>query len=217
MLKWIVLMGLVIWAGGCATVYPQPQPNRPVAVYIADYGIHSSLIIPNGDGRYVEYAFGDWNYAALNHDWPNDAMGALLISFKSTLGRRLIELAPGERTPHPIHPSPKTLQLVYNPRDGVERVRCELDERYQRDATKVVHNPENDMDFVPDDVHYSFWNNCNDLTAHCLRGMGCEIRGVVGFSKFFVASVQHDIVPESDPPDSLANAKTDPLPTARAN
>ncbi|HEY8750172.1 MAG TPA: hypothetical protein VIM11_19465 [Tepidisphaeraceae bacterium] len=204
---------LVLWAGGCASVYPQAHPAQPVAVYLADYGIHSSLIIPNGDGRFVEYAYGDWNYAALNHDWPNDALGALLISFKSTLGRRFIEPAPGETAPHPLHPAPKTLQLVYNPREGVERVRNELDERYRRDATIVVHNPENDMDFVPDHMHYSFWNNCNDLTAHCLRGMGCEIRGVVGFSKFFVAKNQPDVVPETDSPGSLAGA----LPTARAN
>src|SRR5437016_69566 len=86
MVKWIALSALVLLSSGCASVYPQPKPTRPTAVYIADYGIHSSLIIPNGDGRYVEYAFGDWYYAALNHCWPNDALGALLVSAKSTLG-----------------------------------------------------------------------------------------------------------------------------------
>lgn len=214
MVKWIALSALVLVASGCASVYPQPRPIRPTAVYIADYGIHSSLIIPNGDGRYVEYAFGDWYYAALNHCWPNDALGALLVSSKSTLGRRFIELKPGETTPHPVHPVPHSLKVVYGSQTEVEVMRATLDDRYRRDATQVVHNPDNDMDFVPDSEHYSFLNNCNHLTARCLRQMGCDVRGVLGFSKFRIADVQRDVVSESA---RTASMQAGILPTAQAN
>lgn len=173
---------------GCAaSVYPQSNPVTPTAVYVADYGIHSSLILPNGDGRYVEYAFGDWNFAALNHCWPNDALGALLISFQSTLGRRFITLSPGEIEPHPVHPPPHQMQVVYASREEVMRVVREMDARYNRDTSVVMHNPDNDMDYVKDSEHYWVANNCNHLTARCLREMGCDVRGFVMLSKFAVA------------------------------
>jgi len=216
MYKWIALSMLALSATGCVSVYPQKVAVVPTAVYVTDYGIHSSVIIPNGDGRYVEYAFGDWNYAALNHDWPNDAFGALVISFKSTLGRRFIEMDPKELKPMPSHPKPERMQVVYNSQESVEAVRRELDERYQRDlkksSGKIVHNPENQMDYVPDDEHYSFYNNCNDLTARCLRKMGCELVGVVGFSKFQVVKVKQEFVSEP----ALAS-KNGAMPTANAN
>jgi hypothetical protein len=212
MLKWIALSALLFLSPGCVSVYPQARPVAAKAVYITDYGIHSSLIIPNGDGRYVEYAYGDWNYAALNHDWPNDAMGALLVSFKSTLGRRFIETSPSDPVPHPVHRAPKRMQVIYSSGADVEKVRKILDDRYRNDATKVVHNPENDMDFVPDSEHYSFWNNCNDLTARCLRQMGCDVRGIVGFSKFQVVQVKQEFIDEPH----VAEASVS-MPTARAN
>jgi Protein of unknown function (DUF2459) len=216
MYKWIVLSLLALGATGCVSVYPQKVAVVPTVVYVTDYGIHSSVIIPNGDGRYVEYAFGDWYYAALNHDWPNDAMGALLISFKSGLGRRFIEADPEDLKPTPSHPAPERMQVLHVSREEVENVRRELDARYQRDLAKgngkVVHNPENQMDFVPDDEHYSFYNNCNDLTARCLRQMGCELVGVVGFSKFHVVKVKQEFVEEP----ALASKKGG-MPTAIAN
>ena len=204
MVKWLLLSVPFLLAGGCATaVYPQPAPPHPTAVYLVDYGIHSSVILPTENGRYVEYAFGDWYYAALNHDWPNDALGALLISFKSTLGRRYIDVAPGQSEPRPIHPNPVRVQLLYGSRPAIDHLLQTLDARYRADGPHIVHNTDNGMDFVPDHEHYSFLNNCNNLTARCLREIGCELHGVVGFSKFDVAPVQHDLA------SNLARAPTE--------
>jgi hypothetical protein len=208
---------LLAFVGGCATnVYPQAKPIRPIAVYVADYGIHSSLLLPVSDGRYVEYAFGDWNFAALNHCWPQDALGALLISFQSALGRRYITVAPGQTEPWPVHPSPHKIQVVYASRTAVEHVVKELDARYRRDMSVVRRNPDNGMDYVKDNEHYSVLNNCNHLTARCLREMGCDVRGLVVLSTFSVMPVP---VPPNNvisPPMATA-AKHHPatMPTAR--
>ena len=183
----LILVLLTLSLGGCgAAVYPSPNPVHPTAVYVADYGIHSSLLMPSGDGRFVEYAFGDWNFAALNHCWPQDALGALLISFQSTLGRRMIALAPGETEPHPVHPAPHRVQVLYASQKDVMRVVAEMDARYHRDARVVMHNPDNDMDYVKDSEHYCVANNCNHLTARCLREMGCRVRGLIVLSGFSV-------------------------------
>lgn len=209
---------LLLAVGGCgAAVYPQPNPIHPTAVYVADYGIHSSLLLPNGDGRYVEYAFGDWNFAALNHCWPNDALGALLISFQSTLGRRFITLAPAEAEPHPVHPSPHSIQTLYASREQVMRVVRAMDARYRRDTTVVMHNPDNDMDYVKDSEHYWVANNCNHLTARCLREMGCDVRGFVMLSQFSIEPVpaQRDS-PAPEAPLAAARHAATTMPTARA-
>ncbi len=67
-------------AAGCATtVVPDGHIPDPVAVYVADYGVHSSVMLPVIDpersNQYVEYCFGDWRYAAENHCEPQDALG----------------------------------------------------------------------------------------------------------------------------------------------
>ena len=52
---------------GCATrVVPPRAIVSPVTVYIADYGRHSSLILPTDTGCLAEYAYGDWRFYALN-------------------------------------------------------------------------------------------------------------------------------------------------------
>jgi len=197
MTRAVILLTLVTMLGGCAaTISPQPTPQRPTAVYVADYGIHSSLLLPTGNGRYVEYAFGDWGYAALNHCLPQDALGALLVSFQSALGRRYVDVQPGQSDPHPVHPQPVKLQVVYVPQDRVDRVLQELDERYQRGG-QPVHNPENDTDYVKDNTeHYWVGNNCNHLTARWLEEMGCGVHGLVVLSKFEVVPPQKASGPE---------------------
>jgi hypothetical protein len=209
---------LLAFVGGCATsVYPQARPVRPVAVYVADYGIHSSLLLPVGNRKYVEYAFGDWNFAALNHCWPQDALGALLVSFQSALGRRYITVAPGKTEPWPTNPPPHKLQVVYASQAQIERVEKELDARYHRDARVVIHNPENDMDFVKDDEHYSVLNNCNHLTARCLRELGCDVRGWVVLSTFAVQQVPFaPKVPIPLPVQTAARKTAATMPTAGA-
>jgi hypothetical protein len=184
----LLMLSLALTMGCSATVYPQASPIDPVTVYLADYGIHSSLLLPNGDGRYVEYAFGDYNFAVLNHCGPNDAIGALLVSFQSALGRRYLDLPAGKSVTIPVDPPPHHVETLYVQRADAERVRLELNSRFTQDGAMVVHNPENNMDFVKDLQHYCIANNCNHLTAHCLREMGCDVKGLVVGSGFSVAS-----------------------------
>jgi len=185
-----VLMGAGMFVGGCAaTVIPQQPAVDPVPVYLADYGIHSSLFLPTPDGRYVEYAFGDWGYAAENRCWPHDALGALLISFQSALGRRYYDMKPGMDRPIPDR-KPNTMARIECEREAVNRVLARLDARYRAGTGKRVRNPENGIVYVKDSQHYSIANNCNHLTARSLQELGCEVRGLVIGSNFAVAQAR---------------------------
>src|SRR3954470_11864194 len=82
---------LLVLSGGCATrVLPPSNPINPVTVYITDYGRHSSVLLPMGDGHLMEYSYGDWDFYALKkYRWYKGAT-ALVVSDGSGLGRRIV-------------------------------------------------------------------------------------------------------------------------------
>ena len=175
---------------GCATtVRPEAKPIDPVPVFLTDYGVHSSLMLPTSDGRYVEYSFGDYGYAALNRGGPHNALGALLVSGQAGIGRRFLTVRPGEENPRPAY-APKSFQKLYGNRFEVSALVKELDERYRNGTGEPLLNPITDTVFVKDNEHYSIANNCNHMTARMLRQIGCEVRGDTGTSAFRVVGKQ---------------------------
>ncbi len=185
----ILLLTIALCTGCATTVRPEARPVDPVTVFLTDYGVHSSLMLPTTDGRYVEYSFGDFGYAALNKGGPHNALGALLISGQSGIGRRFLTVVPGEDTPRPAY-APKTVRRLYANRIEVYALVKELDQRFRSGADKPVHNAVTDAVFVKDSEHYSFANNCNHMTARMLRELGCEVRGNTGTSAFRVVGKQ---------------------------
>src|SRR5439155_10764301 len=84
---WAIL--LLILAGGCsATIIPPASPSNSQTIYVADYGRHSSILLPEPDGKFTEYAWGDWEWFALGDTSAPSAVRAVLFSDSSTLGQR---------------------------------------------------------------------------------------------------------------------------------
>ena len=214
MLARTALIALALWTMGCASVVPAARPDRPTAIYLTDYGVHSSLLLPNGDGRYVEYCFGDWDYSALNRCWPNNAVAALFLSPHSAFGRRYVDAPPFGELPKPMHPSPGRIQVIYASQENVDKVLNTLEARWDAGSKNIVHNPDNDTDYVPDTEHYSLANNCNHLTARCLREMGCDVHGLVVISKFRVTKVPNV---GNDDASIASSHKTGIISSAQAN
>jgi hypothetical protein len=187
-----LVLVFAVFATGCATtVRPEARPIDPVPVFLTDYGVHSSLMLPTADGNYVEYSFGDYGYAALNHGGPHNALGALLVSGQSAIGRRFLSVCPDEDAPRPAY-APKSFQKFYAERFQVSTLVKELDERFRKGAesSEPVHNPITDAVFVKDTEHYSIANNCNHMTARLLRELGCSVVGDQGRSAFKVVGKQ---------------------------
>ena len=190
-------------SGGCSTtVRPDPRPVDPVAVFLTDYGVHSSLMLPTPDGRFVEYSFGDYGYAALNRGGPHNALGALFVSGQSGIGRRFLTIRPGEEAPRPAY-KPLKVQKLYANRFQVYALVKELDARYRNGADTPVHNPITDNVFVKDRERYSFANNCNHMTGRMLRELGCQVRGHTATSKFRLVGRQ-ELPPAVDTRPSYA-------------
>ena len=72
-------------------VPPAGHVEQSVPVLVADYGYHSTLILPKSDGGLVEYAYGDWTYFGQNQKSVSTALHALVASDQATMGRRMLD------------------------------------------------------------------------------------------------------------------------------
>jgi hypothetical protein len=178
---------LTLFLGGCGgTILPPAHVRNPVPVYVADYGRHSTILLPTPNGGLVEYAFGDWGWLAAFHRGFLNMFGALFFSQGSTLGRRYFR-----QTPEPgvsIDPAHIKHFVSFDAdRDRVEALRQELDAAWESRGDTVV--PTHDSDgflYVRSDERYNLLHNCNHVTARWLRELGCEVKGPTITSKFKV-------------------------------
>ncbi len=187
-MKFAGLLVALLCLCGCAThVYPPTAPPHATTIYLCDYGIHSSLLLPSGGGQFVEYVYGDWYYAALNETDPLHTIMALFGSFQPALGRRFLRPDPGQTVPMPPN-KPRTITPILVDAQKVHDVVTAMDARYRSHINTALINdyPDYYFMFVKDNEHYSALNNCNRLTARNLGKMGCEPRGVPILSNFIV-------------------------------
>ncbi len=181
-------LGLIflLWCGGCAAVIvpPKVQPGDTVTVLVADYGYHSTLILPRPNaGGMVEYAYGDWTYFGQNQKSVGTALHALMASDQATLGRRLLDREPNQ--PGLKEAIGATSILTFSAsRERVEELERALEQRFSARLDSILYSPVHQLYFVKDGEPYGMAHNCNHFTAQWLERLGCHIEGMVLTSKF---------------------------------
>jgi hypothetical protein len=179
----LVMVGLL--NVGCATVVAPRPAGDCVAVYLTNYGRHSSVLVPSVDGYLNEYAYGDWDWFALNRVSLGGALRAMLFSRGATLGRRQLKVEDNiDALAHATNAV--TVNRFLAPRERAQRLLAQLDEQYERELNTATYNSMLQMWFVRSSVHYSVLHNCNHATASWLKSLGCRIRGPVMLSAFKV-------------------------------
>jgi Protein of unknown function (DUF2459) len=192
--KWLVLVGLFCCLGGCSAVIVPPPRTTPapggvsargdmLPVAVADYGYHSTLILPRADGGLVEYAYGDWDYFGQSHKSFANAVHALFASEQATLGRRVLEMEPTQSGLEQATGANQILRFAA-PREKVEELERELDRRFSARLDSIIYSPVHQLYFVKDDEPYGVGHNCNHFTAQWLKRLGCKVEGVVLGSSF---------------------------------
>lgn len=180
-----VLLALV---AGCATTIRAPaSPNDPVVVVLVDYGKHASLVLPTADGASTEYAYGHWDYFALNRNDLCTGMFALCCYSQGTLGRRRFDVPASTSALRGRIPCEEMTELRVE-RTAADRLRRKLDARWDLHADTQVPNALNGLTFVKDDEDYLCWNNCNHVVVRWLEELGCETSGCGCFADFDVRS-----------------------------
>jgi hypothetical protein len=173
---------------GCATtVAPPARVQDPVTVYLADYGRHSSLVLPRSEEVLVEFEFGEWKWFALNQTGFWAAWRALCWPSEGTLGKR--ELTPSAAADlRSRAPDIKVYALAVD-RERAGALLEQLEQRWTRNAATAVFNPLYELHFVRDDRHYHLIHNCNPAVAGWLRELGCTVRGPALLSNWRVRPV----------------------------
>ena len=202
---------------GCVTVHPEANPVDPVPVYLTDYGVHSSLILPTPDAQYVEYCWGDWSFAVEDRDWYLiDGPRALFLSIQSGFGRRYMPVDPYTGDPQVPRSDPRLRRMskFYASRADVLKIEAELDARYRADEGPAKVNVYNGITYVKDPRHYWLVDNCNHLTASLLKKLHCQVDGIVVSSTFTVIQPRVLTPGEPAPPGMPVQAVANSDPKA---
>ena len=165
------------WIAGCvSTVTPPANPADPETVYLVTGACHAGVVLPDPEGGMVDFAYGDWDWYALNHDRWYHVFDTVLWPTCATLGRRRLAVRDpaGIRSCYPG----ESVQGFRAARTRIDRLRGELEARFRAHQAEVVYNERWKQSFVPLGRSYWFLNNCNDVTADWLRELGCSVSWV---------------------------------------
>lgn len=163
----VLLLGTVT---GCAsTIRPPADPPDPVSVGVIDYGYHASLVLPAENGTSMEYAYGEWEWFALNNDAWYRVFPALCWPTQGALGRRALPLAPDRVV------AGEEIIVFQVGRAEATALLSRLNQRYASRTEEPVYNPLVGLTLVPDDASYCCFANCNTALADWLRELGCEV------------------------------------------
>ncbi|MBK8915000.1 MAG: hypothetical protein IPM64_10445 [Phycisphaerales bacterium] len=175
---------LIVAAGGCAYhVSPPAAVQEPATAYVADLGYHASLLLPAEDGGYVEFAYGQWRWFALNEDRWFDAIGAMLIPQRGALARRML-VAPESARELGAAVGAETVLAIVVEAERAAALRGRLNRRWEQAAQTAHYNPMIGMTLVHDPGDYSALHNCNSVVAQWLRELGCRVRGGAVWADF---------------------------------
>ena len=163
---------------GCANrIVPPAAPADPVAVYLVDYGRHSSLLLPDSEpGHFVEYAYGDWNWFALDRSESLHVFPTLLWPTRGALGRWRWSLGADMELIRHRMICEDVMEITVAGTDVLAQ-RRRLEERYGQASETMHHQPKYMLDFVHDEANYWVFHNCNHVVLSWLEELGCEVHG----------------------------------------
>lgn len=184
-----VLLAMSVVLSGCVThVTPPARVEDPVVIYLADYGTHASLVLPNDDRTLTEWAWGDWQYFALAQTGFTGGIRAIFFSDSSTLGRRSLST---RRDADAIrdHLQARRVVAMRVERQSLRDLKLDLTQRYAANIDGEIWNEDYQQHFVPENLRYHAFNNCNHETARWLRALGADVGWVALTGNFRVRAV----------------------------
>lgn len=188
-LRWpiVMLLGLLSW--GCATVLTPPARESlkdPVDVYLLDLGRTPSLVLPGAPGGgMTRYAYGNWNWYALQNHGVLDALAAIFLPTRGALGRQELPLAATTADLRRLAPAENHYVLTVE-REAVLRLRADMGRIFEQNKHTRVDNTTDQLEFVHHPRPYCGLSNSNHAVARWLRELGVRTKGPGIFSVWAV-------------------------------
>ncbi|UCD76818.1 MAG: DUF2459 domain-containing protein [Phycisphaerales bacterium] len=186
----LLLMIVALCSTGCSTtIIPPADPSQPASVFIIDYGRHTSLMLPQTDDQsLIEYAYGEWDWFALDRSRWYHLFPTLLWPTRGTLGRWEWDMEPDVETLRHRIWCQNVLEVTVDSA-SIADLLVRLDERYRRHPDTLHYQPLYQLNFVHDDQRYWAFHNCNHVLAQWLRDLDCKVHGFAMFADFRVRQV----------------------------
>ena len=187
----VIVIGGITLAGlglsSCTTsLVPPADPVDPVSIYVVDYGRHTSLLLPKDEGEgLIEYAYGEWNWFALDRSRWHNVFGTLLWPTQGTLGRWEWDI-PADAAEVQLGIFCEDVLEIIVAGEKKRALLLRLDARHAHRIDTLHYQPLYQLDFVHDDQEYHLFHNCNHVLAQWLRELDCDVHGWAMFADFVV-------------------------------
>ncbi len=169
-----------------SVIHPPRNPMNPVQVFFIQDALHSGLALPDGDGRLVEYGYGDWDWYATSHDSWYHVFDTMLWPTQGTLGWRQEE-AQGVSGLRERYPGMR-VQGLWVESERCQALHAELQAQCQAASQGQVFNAQYGMSFVRDERNFSILHSCHDATASWMQALGCRVSWVPVRYKLFLSA-----------------------------
>jgi hypothetical protein len=179
-----VVLILLVWVFSPATIIPPADPEEAIAVYIIEMGLHPEVVLPHPQDGLMRYAYGDWNYFALNQQALNDAVAALFTPTPGTLGRSTLSNV--EELRQLVTEKNANLLSLEVAQDKAFKLAQSLDERFAKNIATRTQNPQTGLSLVKDEQEYTVLHNSNHELVVWLEQLGCQVKGFVMWANFQV-------------------------------
>ncbi|MBE9007711.1 DUF2459 domain-containing protein [Fortiea sp. LEGE XX443] len=180
----VIVSILLVWVLSPAIIVPPADPVEAVTIYVTDYGWHSRLVLPTGNSKLIQYAYGDWNYFALNQQDLRNGAAALLLPTQGTLGRRKFSNIAELQQIIQQHDH-SLLSLEISQTKVIQLLKL-LDERFNRNVATSIENFQTGLTLVKDNQEYTLFHNSNHEIVKWLKSLDCQIYGFVMWANFQV-------------------------------
>lgn len=181
----VAALGLLL--AGCGhRITPPGQLADPVPVYVIDYGRHASLALSAPEGRLTEWSWGDWNWFAMRNENLRDGIAALFFSTGSTLARRSLSAPDSADALKATMRAEEVLGFMVE-RTRTEALQRTLEARFLRRREAGLTGADG-RHFVPDDRHYSLFDNSVHELNRWLEALGARVDGAGVTARFRLAA-----------------------------
>jgi len=165
----IALLGVVWTITSCTYRISVPESiTEPTTVYLIDHGRTSSLALPNFEGSYIRYAYGDHRWYARDNTGIWQGLAALFWPTPGALGRSDLggDLSLGV----------ENIMSIEMDVEKVKILRQELEAIHQlTPPDELISNAKYNLVFSHHPNTYSLTNNSNTTVAGWLRRLGCDV------------------------------------------